>query len=724
MHRQARLVLAVALLVILPTAVLSLIAARNLQAWELLQEQRLESSGLQAIRAVGRDVCAALTRAQADLARAVAPVLPADGGRLSAYALLAEFRRAHPLVRDVVIVHATAGVVYPSADADEAESAAASRWAAARQQEPEISFLRSAWALRFRSRQPESAVAEYERIVQRAGAFPEIWCESALEMSQCLRQLGRTNDAAALLLRLVRYCTEREESDAAAGSGERPRFLRDDEGYLYRLTALRELAGLREAFGPQSPVAAEADVQWLDQCVRLWDEISPRQRATLKRYLGEVRARWATGGSSSDRTRIESFAGRVDEAVGIEALPEAERAALERAVRQRAPGDGGRDAAWWLQTADAVYCIGGANPSSEWFAGCRVSPAGLRALIVDSAKALAEPRGIRIAARDGVSADRAAGPASPSRLGEDTMPFPFGSVWLEARALDPEEQAGRRVARLRLYAWGVVLLTAGVMLGVGFVVRRAADDIREAGVRTDFVASVSHELRTPLSSMRLLTESLYLGHVQEPEKQKRFLEVILKETDRLWRLIEKVLLSAKMGQGSLVSELQTQDLVAFARAAADAFAAGLGERGHLSVATPEQPLEVRMDAAAMAQVLWNLLDNAAKYSPEVKDIRLEVAVGANGREAVLSVSDRGIGMDSRALKKIFRKFYRVRSAQTAGIPGVGLGLALCRHIVKAHGGRMEVDSEPGQGSTFRAILPLVGEDGRATGSEEREKTGR
>ncbi|NQT93669.1 MAG: HAMP domain-containing histidine kinase [Lentisphaerae bacterium] len=287
----------------------------------------------------------------------------------------------------------------------------------------------------------------------------------------------------------------------------------------------------------------------------------------------------------------------------------------------------------------------------------------------------------------------------------------------------------------RLFAWGIALLAGGVCLGGWLLLREVAVEIRAARSRSDFVSGVSHDLRTPVASMRMLAETLYLGRVSDPEKQKRFLAAIVSECERLMHLVERVLFFVRFGQNALVYSRRETDVEDLLRSSVKTFLSRF--EGATEDAVPDVRLEVdpgmprvSADASSMTQVLQNLLDNAEKYSAKTRGEpptrrRIDVSGGTVHRKArfrrrqqswvAITVKDYGIGIERRQLRNIFRRFYRVPSSSDGNISGLGLGLALCRHVVRAHNGRMEVESEPGRGSTFRVLLPAAraGEDDHA-----------
>ena len=289
--------------------------------------------------------------------------------------------------------------------------------------------------------------------------------------------------------------------------------------------------------------------------------------------------------------------------------------------------------------------------------------------------------------------------------------------------------------------------------------------MQRAKARGDLIAGVSHDLRTPLASMRMLADSLYLGRVTDPSRQKQFLSTIVRESSRLGTLVERILFFVRLGEEALTYQFRPTKVDAVVAEAIESFQGGSGsdskaccrdlETGREAAAPPcsrrdasgnsggsaapptvsgnehdrssassmpdvkldvepDLPM-VKADADALRQVVLNLVDNAVKYSKPMGDkigsarehSSVTIKVGRQGdAELTISVTDNGIGIPRNEMKKIFRRFYRVSGKQRDTVSGVGMGLALCRHIVAAHGGRIEVESELGKGSTFKVILPV------------------
>jgi two-component system phosphate regulon sensor histidine kinase PhoR len=172
----------------------------------------------------------------------------------------------------------------------------------------------------------------------------------------------------------------------------------------------------------------------------------------------------------------------------------------------------------------------------------------------------------------------------------------------------------------------------------------------------------------------------------------------------LQHLVESLLDFARMENGRKPYRLQPVDARDLVTAVASEFQREGGCAIQLSVPVDGE-LRLRADATALSHVLWNLLDNAVKYSPARGAI--ELSVRRQQQSVAIAVRDEGLGIPRHERKEIFRKFVRGEQARKLGIKGTGLGLAMVSHIVKAHGGAVEVESEEGRGSTFRVVLPML-----------------
>lgn len=241
--------------------------------------------------------------------------------------------------------------------------------------------------------------------------------------------------------------------------------------------------------------------------------------------------------------------------------------------------------------------------------------------------------------------------------------------------------------------------TTGVIL-VWVFVRKERDMSR---LQSDFVSKVSHELRTPLTSIRLFTETLSL----RPDDEKTRAQCITsleKETTRLQELIDRLLDWGRMESGRREYRRVNTDLRSIVQTATDAFESLRHKYNiELHVALPPEDTQVYADRGAVSDALVNLLTNAAKYGGS--PCRIEVECAESAKEIFVSVRDNGEGIPVTEHKRIFQKFYRMDDRFSRQQEGSGLGLAIVKHVMKAHGGRVEVDSRPGQGSQFSLVLP-------------------
>lgn len=249
--------------------------------------------------------------------------------------------------------------------------------------------------------------------------------------------------------------------------------------------------------------------------------------------------------------------------------------------------------------------------------------------------------------------------------------------------------------------WPTLASIALMLLALAFTLRahRRAEEL--ATMQRDFVAHVSHQLKTPLSALSAATETLQMDRVQSPRQLSQYLGIIQSETMRLSSLVQRVLEFSRVQQPRQY-EFESVDLGTLVRETVDAFAHGLpGAPGVFRVESCEAGPTVHADPAAIEQVIVNLLDNAVKYSDGVPEITIRVR--SDRVRATVEVEDRGVGIAPHDQARIFERFYRGTSAPHRR--GFGLGLPIVRELVRAHGGRVEVSSAPGVGSTFRVSLP-------------------
>jgi two-component system, OmpR family, phosphate regulon sensor histidine kinase PhoR len=258
----------------------------------------------------------------------------------------------------------------------------------------------------------------------------------------------------------------------------------------------------------------------------------------------------------------------------------------------------------------------------------------------------------------------------------------------------------------------VVELTAVPMAGGGGVQRGCVLELRDVSdlrrleaVRRDFVTNVSHELKTPLTAMRGYTEAI-LEDEDMPEATRRaFLEKAHRNTERLVAIVGDLLSLSRLESEEHELAFEQLDGTELAQAVVgDLHDLAQARHVRLAVEVSEVPLLVRADAQALSMALSNLITNAIQYSPEGGLVRV-VLVRAEG-ELRFDVFDKGPGVPHHEQERIFERFYRLDKARSRKLGGTGLGLAIVRHVMAAHGGRVLLESEPGEGSRFSLCLPL------------------
>jgi two-component system phosphate regulon sensor histidine kinase PhoR len=226
-------------------------------------------------------------------------------------------------------------------------------------------------------------------------------------------------------------------------------------------------------------------------------------------------------------------------------------------------------------------------------------------------------------------------------------------------------------------------------------------------MRRDFVANVSHELRTPLSILRGYIETLLESQTSRAEL-RRILHVMQRHSKRLGILLRDLLSLAKLESANPDLDFATIRLDELCLNAARDWEKKLtGKHLHVIVDLAPGLPTIRADASRLQEVLYNLLDNAVKYSPKHGEIRLGVERREN--EIALSVTDKGIGISEQDLPRIFERFYRADKSRSKEETGTGLGLAIVKHIAQLHDGRVEAESELGKGTTVRVLIPAVTE---------------
>jgi two-component system phosphate regulon sensor histidine kinase PhoR len=261
----------------------------------------------------------------------------------------------------------------------------------------------------------------------------------------------------------------------------------------------------------------------------------------------------------------------------------------------------------------------------------------------------------------------------------------------------------------------LLLLDALLLAGAWLVFRTLRRQVELVRMKSDFVSNVSHELRTPLSLIRMYAETLEMGRLADPVKRQEYTSTIVREAERLTRLVNNILNFSRMEAGRKEFHFDAVDLNGLVRDVLETYRLPLEAESCTPVLALDPALpRIRGDREALAEALVNLVDNALKYSPEVKYLRIATAAAANG--VTVAVEDHGVGIPAGEQEKIFELFYRVSTGLVQTTRGTGLGLALVRRIADAHGGTITVTSTPGSGSTFHLSFPRMHQGTAAHGT--------
>lgn len=254
----------------------------------------------------------------------------------------------------------------------------------------------------------------------------------------------------------------------------------------------------------------------------------------------------------------------------------------------------------------------------------------------------------------------------------------------------------------------IALMTLAIVLAAIFGLRYTLRQVELAQLKSSFVSNITHELKTPISLIRLAVETLEMRRFSSPAESEQFLRTIARETDRLSQLVDNILDFAKLESGRPVFQLRPVDLAEVAREALETFRPRLDDQGFkVEAEIPDHLPPVSGDARSLTHCVLNLLDNAVKYSRDRREVRL--SAGTREGRVTVSVADRGIGIPPGDQQKVFEKFVRLDTGLVHNVKGAGLGLALVNQIVRAHHGRVELVSTPGEGSTFTLVLPVAAE---------------
>lgn len=501
--------------------------------------------------------------------------------------------------------------------------------------------------------------------------------ENCARAGAIYRELARREDVplqAAALMRLARCLRRQQRIEDALAVYDKLAVLGGTPvaGSPAELLARRERVALLKLIGNSGAASNEATLL----ASALWEGKYPIDRATFDFYR--------------------------------ESLP-APPAAMNKALAEAEAVQ----AAWerWQQAPDkASGRMGFLNGGIPLVAFWRSSPAGCAVLVAGVLQvvtpALATAANLRVSMRlvdpDGKFVWNRGGAETYAAVAK--RPQDTGLPWVvRVSSSDPAAELAVSARRRNLLIGGLVLVLAVIVAASYFVFRAVNRELSLARLQSDFVAAVSHEFRTPLTAMCHLTELLEEGNSPE-DRLHLYYRTLGKESRRLRGMVESLLDFARMEAGRQVYHMEGVDIPGLVQKVVAEFleqAALNGQR--ISLETPAGEYCTRADREAITRALWNLLDNAIKYSPASSVVR--VSVKPEGEEIAIAIEDQGMGISKDEQGSVFHKFTRGAASRALNVKGTGIGLAMVDHIVKGHGGRVRLESEPGRGSRFTILLP-------------------
>jgi signal transduction histidine kinase len=529
---------------------------------------------------------------------------------------------------------------------------------------PPVSVFAEAERLEFRERDSAKAVEALRKPARSSD--PQIRAAALVRMARNYRKLGRWDEALAAY------------GELAAVKG----------GQIEML--------------PPELIALQARVRVLEQANRV--EAARQEATLLQEGLRERRWRLTRGA-------YEFYAGEARRILGQPKQPldspenlalASAAEALYREWRRDLTGAGNRILWESDQPLLAVW-----RQADDSLALLLLGPQWLKARLDESRGPGFATQGTAIILTDAegrpVLGRQAAGsPRLTVRLASETQ-LPWN---VHAATTDPDTVLAPARTRSRILVAALGMISALILAGAYLVGRAVIREMAVSRLQSEFVSSVSHEFRTPLSSLCLLSDLLASGRVAGDADRNEYYGVLVRESQRLRRLVEGLLNFGRMEAGAMQYRFETIDPAELVRELSNDFQHEVEASGYrIEVTAADNTPLVNADRTALGSAVWNLLDNAVKYSPESRDVWVDV-LNEDGRAAI-RVRDGGLGIPPSERKRIFEKFTRGEAARRGGVEGTGVGLAMVHRIMAAHRGEVRLESEPGRGSTFTLLLPGV-----------------
>ena len=507
-------------------------------------------------------------------------------------------------------------------------------------------------AVEFRQRDLNGAAAIYRDL---AGSNRrDVRVGALLRLARCLRASGKQAEALPFYARLL-------DEDGLAF-----------EGVPVSLVARQARCSLMEALKQAEDLRREAAALGSDLQQGRW----PLTRALAQLYAQDA-ARWG----------VTPLPGQSERELLADGL-----SALWQRLSQPGSAGSGRESIDLGQEGTAVAIW---NRSGDRVSALVVTPRFVSAQWLGAIDPVLKEQRVKLTLHN---SSRGLPPGAVRRADETGLPWT-----VVVASSDPALERNQFQLRRRMLVTGFLIL-ALLAVGASYLMFRAISrELAAVRLQSDFVAAVSHEFRTPLTSLRQFTDMVREHKNLSDERRDLCYEAQARSTARLTRLVESLLDFGQMEGGARIYHFAPVDCGELVRRVVEEFHNETQSSGFQFRLAVRSSAEIDADGEALGRALWNLLDNAVKYSGDNREI--EVEVNRSGQEVTIAVRDRGLGIPAHEQAAVFRKFQRGGEAVQLGIKGTGIGLAMVDHIVKAHHGRVELQSEPGQGSTFRLILP-------------------
>ena len=282
--------------------------------------------------------------------------------------------------------------------------------------------------------------------------------------------------------------------------------------------------------------------------------------------------------------------------------------------------------------------------------------------------------------------------------------FPFWQLVVHLQNARSLEELSRY--RSHLYLYGLITVILTLLVGIYISITTLIREVKSARLKSDFVSNITHELKTPLTAIKLFVETLLMGRAADEAERRECLQIIAAESDRLSRLIDRILDFARMEQKRRTFYFLVIRVEELLQKIVSEFQNQAPEHCHIRVEVNGDIPEIIVDQEAIREALFNLLSNACKYNDKPKKQIVIKAIPSNSTWLTITVKDNGIGIARHEFSRIFQKFYRIEDTLTREVEGTGLGLSLVKSIVNAHKGKIKVQSKKGIGSEFTIMLPL------------------